>query len=274
MAPNLSGLSSALENWRRRTEDWLAGVGEAMSDSAFRAWAKAEAETAANIFIPIYQQVTVVSPLTAAMLRMYLRGTTADPDLIRQVGDEIGKSATFARLAGVVRAEIDREVAWQKRALSPSELESVARRVVNTSYRDPLTNAPMYFLNSDRGLQTVIGGIGGLRVAGVSISGRTYTIRVAIADTYDFDNNQNVVGPNSDLARYVAFRTRLDQYIRHRQYRQFLWDYHQSLYLADPISRSRTFAAFMYAIEKNHLTPGGVAWEAIVPLTGEMRVGR
>jgi hypothetical protein len=274
MSPDLSQLTSAIENWRRQTEDWLAGIGEVISDSSFRAWARAEAWTAAAVFIPIYQQVTVVSRLTAPMLRMYLRGTTADPDVIREVADEIGRSATFGRLAGVVRAEIAREVAWHRRALTLTELESAARRVINISYRDPLTNAPMYFRNDDRGLQTVIGGIGGLRVAGVNLSGTGYTIRVAIADTYDFVNNQNIVDPNSDLARYVAFRTRLDRYIQLRQYRHFLLDYHRSLYLADPISRSRTFAAFMYAIERNHITPGGVAWEAIVPLTGEMRPGR
>jgi hypothetical protein len=274
MSPDLSRLTSAIENWMTETEAWLSDVGEAISDSAFRAWARTEAQTAARVFIPIYQRVTNVSRLTAAMLQMYLAGTTADPNVIRQVAEEIEKSATFGRLAGVVRAEVDREVAWHRRALSLSELEFVARRVINNGYRDPTTNAAMYFLNSDRGLQTVIGGITGLGVDGVDLNGTRYTIRVKISDTYDFTNNQNVVDPNSDLGKYVRFREQLDQYIKDRKYRQFLWDYHKSLYLADPISRSRTFAAFMYAIEKNKLTPGGVPWSAVVPISGEMRANR
>ena len=271
--PNLSELTSGIDKWMKSTEDWLAGMAGQISDSAFRAWAISEANVAAGIFIPAYQQFTNVSHLTAPMLRMYLNGTSPDANLMQQVASEVEQSATFGRLAAVVRDAVDAEV-WQKRRLlSEFELEAEARRVV-TGYRDPTTGRPMYFLNSDRGLQGVIGGIHDLRVDRVAIAGADYTVYVVIADRYDFDNNQNVVDANSDLGRYVEFRTRLAGYISAKKYREFLYDYHRSLYLADPISRSRTFAAFMYAIEKAGYTPGGVSWEATVPVRGTMRPPR
>jgi hypothetical protein len=269
--PDLSALSSAIANWMQKTEDWLGGVAGQISDTSFRAWARSEAAVAASVFIPAYQRVTSVSFLTAPMLRMYLRGTTADPDVIRQVADEIELSATFRRLADVVREAVDREVGRRNRLLTQPELDAVARGVVNAGYRDPTTLAAMYFLNSDRGLQGVIGGINDLRVGWVTVTGAGYTIQVVIVDRYDFDNNQNVVDATSDLGKYVEFRTRLDGYIRAKKYREFLYDYHKSLYFANPIARARTFAAFMYAIERNGLTSGGVSWQATVPLRGTMR---
>ncbi len=272
--PNLSELTSGIDKWMKSTEDWLAGIAGQISDSAFRAWAISEANVAAGIFIPAYQQFTNVSHLTAPMLRMYLGGTSPDAALMQQVSAEIEQSTTFGRLAGVVHDAVDAEV-WQKRRLlGEFELDMAVRRVVNNGYRDPTTGRAMYFLNSDRGLQGVIGGVHDLRVDRVSIAGADYTVFVVIGDRYDFDNNQNVVDTNSDLGRYVEFRTRLAGYIPAKRYREFLYDYHKSLYLADPISRSRTFAAFMYAIEKAGYTPGGVSWEATVPVRGTMRPPR
>lgn len=267
---DLTDLSSGLANFQQETSQWLEGIGQTVSEASFRAWAIGEARTAAHVFIPAYQRVAGLSHLTAAMLRMYLNGNTPDPQLIAQVAGEIGLSVAFGRLVTTVKAAIDRQVAQSGRALTQRELDTLARSIINNQYRDPQTGRAMYFFNSDRGLQGVIGGIHRLRVDSVSVTGSQYVIQVAIRDRYDFDNNQNTVG-DQDLAAYVAFRQRLDNYIKTAQYREFLVAYHRSLYFADPVIRSRTFAAFMYAIERNGYTPGGVTWEALVPIRGSMQ---
>ncbi len=266
---DLSKLGSAMQSYGKATEDWLSGLGNDISDTAFRSWALSEARTAATIFMPLYERATGLSPLTSKMLTMYLNGKSADPALIGQVAAEIEQSATFGRLVGVVQQKVQAQVKLKKRPLTQAELDAFARTIVNKNYRDPTTAKAMYFLNSDRGLQGVIGGIHDLKVLKTEVKGTAYTITVGVVDAYDFDNNQNVAG-NADLAKYVAFRQQLSDYIKAKQYREFLWDYHKSLYLADPIARARTFAAFMFAIERNGFTPGGVSWEAKVPLRGTM----
>ncbi len=266
---DLSKLGSAIQNYGQATEAWLGSLVNDISDAAFRGWALTEARTAATVFIPVYERATGLSPLTSKMLTMYLNGKAPDPDLINQVAAEIGQSAAFSRLASVVQQKVLAEVKAKKRSLTQVELDAMARTVVNRNYRDPTTGKAMYFLNSDRGLQGVIGGIQDLKVLGTALQGLAYTITVGLSDVYDFNNNQNVVG-NADLAKYVAFRQKLSDYIKAKQYQQFLLDYHKSLYLAEPIARARTFAAFMYAIEQNRYTPGGVAWEARVPIRGTM----
>ena len=270
---SLHSIGSALENAYRSTTDWLDGVGDSISQSSFEAWAAAEARTAAHLAIPAYEAAAgeSINNLTSDMLRMYLNGTTADANLIRKVGEEIAKSSTFARLAATTATAINAEAMLKGRMLSHTELSIVANRVINRNYRDPLTGKAMYFSNADRGLQGVIGGITGLAVDLVSVTGQAYEIRVAISDTYDFNNQQNTAG-DADLQTYVDFRNQLSAHIRNRRYRDFLVDYHSALYTGDfngrSIARSRVFAAFMVAIERNGLTPGGVSWTAIVPFHG------
>lgn len=262
-------LGSAIANATQTTERWLSGVGDSISRSSFEAWAAAEARTAAHIVMPIYEQGRgeSINNLSSDMLRMYLNGTTADANLIRKVGLEIGRSATFARLTATVALAINNNASAVGRMLTGPELNNVARSVINRMYRDPQTGKAMYFSNSDRGLQGVIGGITNLAVSSTNVSGSRYTINVAISDTYDFNNRQNTTN-DPDLQAYVDFRNRLTEHIRNRRYREFFIDYHRSLYFQNPLSRSRTFAAFMVAIERNGMTPGGVSWTAIVPFSG------
>ncbi len=267
---DLTDLSSGLANFQQETNQWLEGIGQSVSEASFRTWAQGEARTAAHVFIPAYQRLAGLNHLTAAMLRMYLNSNAPDPQLIAQVAGEIGLSAAFGRLVTTTKSAVDRQVTQMGRVLTQRELDTLARSVINNQYRDPQTGKAIYFYNNDRGLQGVIGGIHNLRVDSVSVTGGQYVIQVAIRDRYDFDNNQNTVG-DQDLAAYVSFRQQLDQFIKSGQYREFLVAYHRSLYFADPVIRSRTFAAFMYAIERNGYTPGGVTWEAIVPIRGAMQ---
>lgn len=266
---SLASLGSAIENAYQSTEQWIKGVGDGISRASFEAWATSEAHVAAYLAIPIYETARgdSISNLTSDMLRMYLNGTTADANTIRKVANEIKLSATFGRLAETTRRAINATATRFGRVLNHSELSTVASQVINKQYRDPSTGRAMYFSNADRGLQGVVGGITGLAVDRVSLQGSAYEIHVAISDSYDFDNQQNTAG-DPDLAAYVRFRDQLSEHIRRQRYREFLYDYHKSLYFTDPLSRSRTFAAFMVAIERNGLTPGGVKWKAIVPFTG------
>ena len=267
------GIGSALENAYRSTQDWMRNVGDSISQSSFEAWVAAEARTAAHLAMPVYEAAAgeSINNLTSDMLRMYLNGTTPDANLIRKVGEEIGKSSTFARLAATAAAAIQADASALGRMLNSSELLASASRVINRNYRDPLSGKAMYFSNADRGLQGVIGGITGLSVSSVSVNGNSYVVDVAISDTYDFNNQQNTSN-DPDLQTYVDFRNRLSSHIRARRYRSFLYDYHSALYTGNfdgrSIARSRVFAAFMVAIERNGLTPGGVSWTAIVPFRG------
>ena len=262
-------IGSALANAMQTTEDWLDGVTGAVSRSMFESWVATEARTAAHLVMPLYEQARgeSINNLTSDMLRMYLDGTTADTNLIRKVGEEISKSATFARLTAVLAMAINAQAASLDRMLTSAELDSSARRVVNPTYRDPSTGKAMYFSNADRGLQGVIGGVTNLAVDSSSVNGNRYTVNIAISDTYDFNNRQNTTN-DPDLQAYVTFRNQLSDHIRNGRYQDFMVDYHQSLYFQNPLSRSRTFAAFMVAIERNGLTPGGVSWRVIVPFNG------
>ena len=263
------GIGSAIANVMQTTEQWLSGVSDTISKASFDAWAISEARTAAHIFMPVYEvgRGESINNLTSDMLRMYLNGTTADSNLIRKVGDEIRRSSAFARLTAVLATAINSDSAALGRSLSNSELNVVAHRIVNPMYRDPTTTKPIYFSNADRGLQGVIGGTTGLTVQSATVNGSRYTVNIAVSDVYDFDNRQNTTG-DPDLQAYVDFRNRLTDHIRFGRYREFLTDYHRSLYFQNPLSRSRTFAAFMVALERNGLTPGGVAWTAVVPFNG------
>lgn len=262
-------LGSAIANATQTTDRWLSGIGESISRASFEAWAATEARTAAHLVMPVYEQVRgeSINNLSSDMLRMYLDGTTPDANLIRKVGLEIGRSSTFARLTATVAIAINNTAKNMERMLTNTELNTVALGIVNRMYRDPKTGKAMYFSNSDRGLQGVIGGTSNLTVSSTSVSGNRYTINVAISDTYDFDNRQDTTN-DPDLQAYVDFRNQLSEHIRNRRYREFLFDYHRSLYFQNPLSRSRTFAAFMVAIERNGMTPGGVSWTAVVPFNG------
>ena len=45
--PDLRDLASGVGSWMKKTEEWLEGINEQISDAAFRSWARGEANVAA-----------------------------------------------------------------------------------------------------------------------------------------------------------------------------------------------------------------------------------
>ena len=210
------------------------------------------------------------SALGGKFLRMYL-DHKLDPDVVKDAGQEIGESAEFKALAKHVQDYVQQKANAHKRLPSATEVEDEARRYL----QDLKKKKGIAFRGA---LNPVIGGVGGVDVvrgqAKLTPSGQglDYEIQVKFSDTYDFDNKRSGI--------YDQFRKHLAALVQKGQFDQFWSEYHAAAGAAmhSPFSKSKyasigaagIFASFMYAIEKNGLTPGGLPWDVTIPMSGSV----
>jgi hypothetical protein len=276
-----------VKNWNaivRQTSQWAASMDEA----AFGAWAREEAWTGARwmrgyAFLQnLRQGRTVINPLGADMLEMYLRGQV-DPEIIQKVGQEIFASDTFGRLSQVAHDQVEAAAKKSGRPLTPAELTTLVNQAIDPKrYVDPATSKPIHWDNRDRGLNEVIGHVERMDVQSVRPEGGRDKVYVTLSTTYKFNNVQPQSCPPElqgeerqnclDLIKYDQFRHRLYSLILQKKYGEFFYEYHKALYTGNPIPRSRVFASLLFAMELAKMTPGGLYWEVTIPLRADFPI--
>jgi hypothetical protein len=212
----------------------------------------------------------VQSDLGGSFLRMYLKGEK-DPKVIAAAGKAIGNDDQFHDLVKELnrylqsqadQGRVAKDQVDKLRAIADAHLKAI-KKSKGIDFR--------------RNLNTVIGGVGGIAVDAVTRNASagtgpavTYQVRIHISDTYHFNNHRE-----GDQDRYRQLLRRL---LSAREFDKFeeAYDAEATLgldSLPHPLSARKwrsiddatIFASFMYALEMNGWTPGGLNWDVVVP---------
>jgi hypothetical protein len=212
----------------------------------------------------------IQSDLGGPFLRMYLKGQK-DPKLIAEAGKEIGADDQFhdlvKELTRFLQTQADQgrfssDQTDRIKAIADAHLKAI-RKSRGIDFR--------------RNLNTVIGGVGGIAVDAVTRDaaagaglGIAYQVKIHISDTYHFNNHRE-----GDQDRY---RKLLSQLLSARDFDKFEETYDAEATLGldslphpflgrkwQSLDDATIFASFMYALEMNGWTPGGLDWDVVVP---------
>jgi hypothetical protein len=222
--------------------------GESAARSAKGAWAWATGDTS-------YKPAKVQSVLGGAFLRMYLAGTV-DPDTVAAAGEEIIASPEFAKL----QTDIQTQLATLKVSSDPTAAQGQVHAAAQAYLDRRMKSTGLAFRYE---LNAVLGGVGDADVAKATVAGKYYVLEITFRDAYDFDNVRGGV--------YDAYRKKLAKLLADGKYPDF-WEVYGRQVLglgpATGLDSAAIFASFMYAIEKKGWTPGPLAWDVTVPMTG------
>jgi hypothetical protein len=219
----------------------------------------------------LHMNVRVQSDLGGAFLRMYLKGQK-DPNLIADAGKAIGGDDQFNDLIKGLNQYLQSEADQGRflsdqtdklKAMADARLQAIKRSPGGISFR--------------RNLNTVIGGVGGIAVDAVTRDSSAgagpavkYQLKIHMSDTYHFNNHRE-----GDQDRY---RKLLRGLLSAGKFDQFEEAYNAEATLGidslphpglsrkwKALDDATIFASFMYALEMNGWTPGGLKWDVVVP---------
>jgi hypothetical protein len=230
--------------------------GEAAARSARGTWAWVTGDET-------YKPARVQSTLGGAYLRMYLAGKV-DPDTVAAAGEEMLASPEFAKL----RAQVHAHLATLKPAADSAAAEAQIQKAAQAYLDRRLKYGGLAFRYE---LNAVIGGVGDVDVTKVDAlvhSGEGgkrqvwYALHLTFRDAYDFDNARSGV--------YDVYRKKLAKLLIDGHYQDF-WEAYgrETIGLGTTgLDSAAIFASFMYAVEKKGWTPGALAWDVTLPMTG------
>jgi hypothetical protein len=214
----------------------------------------------------------VQSDLGGSFLRMYLKGQK-DPKLIASAGKAVGADDQFHELVAGLNRFLQSQA--DQGRFSKDQTDKI--RSIADAHLKALKKAKPG-INLRQNLNTVIGGVGGIAVDGVTREtlggagpGVTYEVKIHISDTYHFNNHRE-----GDQDR---FRKLLSKLLSTRDFDKFEEAYNAEASLGvdslphpflskkwKRLDNAADFACFMYALEMNGWTPGGLDWDVVVPV--------